>query len=245
MAVIPTGDEETETVVAARRAAEPTVVAPSPSAYVPPRRRSRMGLIVGLTVLATVIIFSIGGLAAWLLLRGDGKTEHNPSNARNQTNSATVATSPTATPSPSPSVPPANTANSNVNTAPPVNKSAVSRDVADAIESWKNDTESFDTDSLIGHYADRVDYFKTNGASRATVAQDKARAFSQFDTVNFRISNVNIDVADTGDAATAEFDKEWRFEGDHVSEGKVRSQLKFKKVGGRWLITSEKDLKVY
>jgi hypothetical protein len=97
----------------------------------------------------------------------------------------------------------------------------------------------------MNHYADRVDYFRTDGAGRAVIAQDKERAFSQFDTVNFRISNMDINVSDTGDTATAEFDKEWRFEGDHVSEGRVRSQLKFKKIGGRWLITSEKDLKVY
>ena len=247
LAVVPTGDEETETVGASRHAAEPTVVSPSPSGYVPPTspRKSRMGLILGLTVLATVIIFSVGGLAAWLLLRGDGKTDRASSNVRNQSNSVNTYPTQTPTPSPSPSGTPANSANSNVNTAPPVNKNAASRDVADAIESWKNDTESFDADSLMGHYADRVDYFKTNGASRAMVAQDKERAFSQFDTVNFRISNINVDVSDTGDSATAEFDKEWHFEGEHVSEGKVRSQLKFKKVGGRWLITSEKDLKVY
>ena len=245
LAVVPTGDEEAETVVASRHAAEPTVVSASPNTYVSPPRRSRMGLIVALTVLATVMIFTIGGLAAWLLLRGDGKTDRSSTNGRNQTNAGTATPTQTATPSPSPSTSPANVANSNINTTPPVNKNAVSRDVADAIERWKDDTESYDTDSLMGHYADRVDYFKTNGASKGTIAQDKERAFSQFDTVNFRISNINVNVSDTGDEATAEFDKEWHFEGDHVSEGKVRSQLKFKKVGNRWLITSEKDLKVY
>lgn len=246
LTIVPTVDEETETVVASRHAAEPTVGSPSPGTYIPPApRRSRMGLIVFLTILATVVIFAIGGLAAWLLLRSDGRTDRASSNTRNQVSTANATPSQTPTTLPSPGVSPVNTANANVNAVPPVNKGAISRDVAGAIDSWKNDTESFDVDNLMGHYADRVDYFKTNGASKAVIAQDKERAFSQFDTVNFRISNMNIDVADSGDTATAEFDKEWRFEGDHVSEGKVRSQLKLKKIGGQWLITSEKDLKVY
>lgn len=247
LAVVSVSDEETETVVGSRYAAEPTVVSPSPSTYVPSPspRRSRLGLVVFLTVLATVVIFAIGGLAAWLLLRGNGKTDRVTSNGQNQVNRTNVTTSPSPTATPSPSAAPANTTNSNANAAPPVNKTAVSRDVADAVDGWKGDTESYDVDSLMGRYADHVDYYKTGDATRPMIARDKERAFSQFDSVNLEISNMDINVSDTGDSAVAEFDKEWRFEGDHVSEGKVRSQLKFKKIGGRWLITSEKDLKVY
>ncbi len=50
----------------------------------------------------------------------------------------------------------------------------------------------------------------------------------------------------SGEKATAVFDKEWNFEGaEKYSAGKVQQQLTLGKIGGRWLITGEKDLKTY
>jgi hypothetical protein len=50
----------------------------------------------------------------------------------------------------------------------------------------------------------------------------------------------------SGERATAVFDKEWNFSGaEKTSAGKVKQQLQLKKVNGQWLISGERDLKVY
>ncbi|MDQ3322521.1 MAG: hypothetical protein M3525_08855, partial [Acidobacteriota bacterium] len=67
-----------------------------------------------------------------------------------------------------------------------------------------------------------------------------------YDSVNIDISNLKITQDESGENATALFDKEWNFEGDASnSSGKVRQQLTFSKIGGKWLITGERDLRVY
>jgi len=63
--------------------------------------------------------------------------------------------------------------------------------------------------------------------------------------MNVNISNMTVTVGTAGDTATAVFDKEWTFVGSGTSSGKVRSKLEFRKINGKWLITSERDVKVY
>jgi len=249
-------EQDAETIVSRRHGgireqvdpvAEPGGVyetSPDPRS-IPPQRRSRIMPIVIVTALVTLLIFSIGGIAVWLLTH-DNQSAARPSgnNPRGQVSPTSPPIAQTATPTPAISPTPAN--NANTAAAEPVaDKSAISRQISDVIGEWESNTESFNIDELIGRYADRVDYYRSGATSRAAVARDKERAFSQFDSIDFRISNVKIDVSDAGDTAIAEFDKEWTFEGERVSEGRVRSQLRFRKVNNRWLITSEKDLKVY
>ncbi len=95
-------------------------------------------------------------------------------------------------------------------------------------------------------YADRLDYYNKKGASIDFVRKDKIRALSPYDDVKLNVSNLSVTPDSTGEIATAVFDKQWFFEGEEkYSEGKVQSQVKFKKFGGKWKIISEKDLKVY
>jgi len=61
----------------------------------------------------------------------------------------------------------------------------------------------------------------------------------------FDISNVDISIGDSGETATAVFDKEWVFEGPRRSTGKVQQLLQFRRIGGAWRITGERDLRVY
>jgi ketosteroid isomerase-like protein len=241
------GDAETETVVSPKRGTGSENLRDRPR-----RSKSKIGLVALLAVLAAVFVLSIGGVALWL-----GFHRREPTDNINNRNQAGPSPMPSRSPSPSPSpsvsasqtpsasLSPAFSPSSIVSPSPLADKPAIAREVNDTIASWRNDTESLDIDSLMRHYADRVDYYKNSGASRAAIAADKERAFSRFDSIDIRISDVRVDVADSGDSATAEFDKAWRFVGDHVSEGRVRSRLKLKKFGGRWLITSEQDLKVY
>jgi ketosteroid isomerase-like protein len=114
------------------------------------------------------------------------------------------------------------------------------------IDDWEEASENRDTNRNLNNYADTVDYYKAGRVGLGRVRADKQNAFSQYDSINFNISNMKITPDASGDKATAVFDKEWTFEGDEkYSSGKVQQQLTLSKIGGKWKITGEKDLKVY
>lgn len=234
--------DETETVISNRtrgQRADLTEISARPRSEEVEGRRSSTVLIVLLTVLATLLVFAIGiaGYLTYVRQRQKEDARLTPNNGApgvNTTAAPVNRPTPTLTPTPKPTP-----------TATPVNRAEATRAVSDAVAAWNSDTESGNIDAVARRYADTVDYFRTSGASREAVRRDKERAFSAFNSIEINISNVKIDVDDSGGAATAEFDKSWRFEGERVSEGRVRSQLKFRKINGKWLITSEKDLAVY
>ena len=232
---------ETETVISSRtrgQEAYPTEVSARSTVAEPAERRSKTALIVLLTAVLTLLVFGVAGLGYWIYMRQREKEDARVApNNRLPVPTATVSDAkPTPTPSPTPNP---------TSTKTPVDRSKITREVTDAISSWKEDTESGDVDAVTRHYADRVDYFNRGGVGRDFIGRDKERAFSDFDSIDINIANVKVDVDDTGESATAEFDKSWQFVGDRVSEGKVRSQLKLKKSNGKWIITSERDLRVY
>jgi len=211
----------------------------------PPARKSNTGLAVLLTALGMLVIFGIVGAGAWIYLSGrKGETPQNNSlTSIGTSNNGTPNSKPNTRSSPSP------TANGWSNTSPPpaepVNAAEIKKEVAKTIFTWKSTAESHDLDSYMGNYAETVDYYLKKGASRSIVRADKQRAFDRFDTLESEIGNMDITVAPSGNEATALFDKEWEFEGATRSKGKVRQQMQFKKVNGEWLITAEKDIKVY
>lgn len=208
-------------------------------------KKSNTALTVLATVLGMLVLF--GGLGAWFLLKSR-KTEvvvanvnSAPANRPANTNSANVqianvnANKPAVSPTPLPKP-----------TLKPEAAKAVTNEVTDTVDEWKSASESLDLDWNLDQYADAVDYYKAGRISRSKVRADKQRAFDRFDSINFKISNMQVTPDASGEKATAVFDKEWTFEGaDKRSAGKVQQQLTLGKIGGRWLITSEKDLKTY
>ena len=216
--------------------------------FVPPQpqaRKSSTGLAVLLTALGMLVIFGIVGVGAWIYFSGrNGETpQDNSLTSIGTSNNETPNSKPNTRSSPSP------TANGWSNTSPspaePVNAEEVKKEVAKTIFTWKSTAESHDLDSYMGNYADTVDYYRKKGASRAFVRADKQRAFDRFDKLESDISNMDITVAPSGSEATALFDKEWEFEGETRSKGKVRQEMRFKRANGEWLITAERDIKVY
>ncbi len=98
----------------------------------------------------------------------------------------------------------------------------------------------------MNYYADTIDYYSKKGASLESVRKDKEKAFSKFYNIEMNFSNMRVTPDASGMRAVAVFDKEWNFEGDEsYSAGKVQTQLQLQKFDGRWLITGEKDLKIY
>ncbi len=231
------------------RTEQPRIVEQPQIVAAPPveTKKSNTALTVLATVLGMLALFGIAG--AWFLLKSrktevtavnvNTATANRPtgSNSANvqilNTNTNKATASPTATPSPKP-------------TLDPEQAKAVADDVEDAVDEWKSSSENLDLDGNLDQYADSVDYYTAGRMNRARVRADKQRAFDQYDSINFNISNMKVTPDASGEKAIAVFDKEWRFEGENkYSSGKVQQQLTLGKIDGRWLITGERDLKTY
>jgi hypothetical protein len=112
------------------------------------------------------------------------------------------------------------------------------------LNGWIAALKSGDLNAHLGFYADSVDYYRGR-YSRNQILADKQRAFRDYDDIEMRASNIRVTNL-TATTATVLYDKEWRFANDaKINEGKVLSELKLTKIGDRWLITGERDLRVY
>jgi hypothetical protein len=207
----------------------------------PIAKKSNTTAIVLLTALGTLLLLGIGGAAAWMYFRNNRATvavnvnnapQNRPSNANAANQNANLAT-PSPTPTPQP-------------TLKPEAAKEVTNDVRNIVDEWKDTTESLDLDSHVSQYADTVDFYKAGRVNVRRVREDRARAFAAYDSISINIDNVKVTPDASGEKATVVLDKEWNFQGEEkFSSGKVQQQLTLAKINGRWLITGEKDLKIY
>jgi serine/threonine-protein kinase len=130
---------------------------------------------------------------------------------------------------------------------PSADTSEVSKAVGDALEEWADSTRDRDLDAHMSCYADVLEtYYKKQNVPAAQVRADRSSAFIRYDDMKVKLSNVVVTSDPTGMRATVAFDKTWEFDSpDKNSKGSVRQQLTLVRTGGRWLITSERDLQVY
>ena len=225
------------------------------SEFPPETKKSNTFSIVALTAFVMLLLFG-GAIGTWLYLR-KGKTETvqnknnkvavNQNSAPKTNANAEVSPSPeetSPTPTATPTISP--TATPTAAPAPDFNPEQVRREVSEKVDAWKRATESGNVNAITNNYADTIDYYNKKNVSLDAVRKDKQRAFSKFYNIEMNVSNLRVTPDNSGTRATAVFDKEWNFEGDdNYSSGKVQTQLQLQKFGGKWLITGEKDLKVY
>lgn len=227
-----------------------------------PSSGMKTALAVAAAAVAMFLFFGFAGLGIWLYFKGGGdivkNTNDRPANQNafppfNINSNGLNTPVPTVVPSPSPS-PTATAANNNSfppvwiitpTPAPQIDRQQASREVSQQIYSWKSLAEAGDLNAYMRKYAGTVDYYRRRGASVESVRSDKQRAFNIFSSMSIGVSNMDVSVDDSGDRATANFDKEWVFQGARRSTGKVRTQMQFRKINGQWLITAERDMKVY
>lgn len=227
------------------------------SPVTPPSSGSKTALAVAATAVVMLLVFVVVGIGAWIYFKGFGndiaRNAHNGSGNQNAVPPGNMNSNNLNTPAPT--VTPSTTAVSNNNGLPDrkitqtptsqIDKQQVAREVSQQVNSWKSLAESGDLDSYMSKYAGSVDYYRKRGASIDFVRRDKQRAFRMFSSMSVNISNMDVKVHDSGERVTADFDKEWVFDGSRRSTGKVRQQMQFRKVNGQWLITGERDVKVY
>lgn len=212
--------------------------------------KSRTALAVVLTAIGMAVVFGVVSVVGYLIyLNRDRPIISNvePNKNGNPQSLVNTNTSPTTRPNPSPTATkgmdvPTPTVNP---TPPPTDESAIKNDVSKLVYGWKSALESRDLNRYMGNYAETLDYYTKRGVSRSAVQADKARALSLYSSMQVDITNTSVSTSSDGETATAVFDKAWTFSGRDTSSGKVRSQLIFRRINGRWLITSERDLKVY
>jgi hypothetical protein len=207
----------------------------SNSVEVPEQKKSRTLLVVFATILLTSLLLGAIGIGSWFYLRPNQPLQVTQNTNVNQasTPNINIATpTPTSTPTPKPTVKPAELA-------------GIKKDVEQTIIDWKTASEDFDLDGNVSNYADTVDYYTGGKVSKSKIKQDKQKAYSTYDTININISEIKITPDPSGEKATAVFNKEWDFATlDKKNRGEVTQQIIFSKVGGKWKIISEKDLKV-
>lgn len=209
-------------------------------------KKSNTAAVAALSVLATLLIVGLVGAGIWFYSGSQKKVvvvninsaapnrSPNANNANNQNQNANSATpTPTIMPTPKPTI-------------DPKQAKQINDDVRNVVGDWKSASENLDITGNIANYADTVDYYTAGKVSVAKVRADREKAYSDYDSISLNIDNLRVIPDPTGEKATAIFDKEWKFEGaDKYSAGKVQQQLTLDKVNGRWLISGEKDLKLY
>jgi len=114
------------------------------------------------------------------------------------------------------------------------------------VQQWANAFHHHDMNSEMRYYAPRLDrFFLTRNASSSFVERTKSAALKEAGIIQaYDISNLETHF-DSHGIATVTFDKSWDFLGRMHHTGKVRGELKLQRRGSRWLIVSERDLKVY
>lgn len=193
------------------------------------RRYTPVLYVVGGTCLICLL-----GLAYAVLFKGLAMSAGNV----NATTDAVVRLAPTPDPSVAATTRQSN-ARSNTSVAPEV-------EIRNLLDGWVGAARAHDLDAQMRCYADTLDvYYKYQGVSKDRVWQDRQRAFQKYSSLDVSLSDISITVDRTGATATATFDKIWNFSGEKSFSGSVRQMLWLSKVGGYWLITGEKDLKVH
>ena len=227
------------------------------SAVQPEPKKSNTFKVAALTAVVMLLLFG-GIIGVWFYLKRNkidvvqntnNKAQVNQNSLPKNNVSAEVSPSPTVvTKSPSPTATPTGTPTAAPTAAPSpgFNSEQVKREVSEKINAWKTAAESVNSTAYMNYYADTIDYYNKKKAGLDFVRRDKQKFFDKYNDIKINISNLRVTTDAAGENSTAVFDKEWKFESeDNYSAGKVQSQLQLRKFDGRWLITGEKDLKVY
>jgi hypothetical protein len=162
------------------------------------------------------------------------------------TNSTLIAST-----SPTTSIPPTTSAQmpsenrQNYKTGENKNPELIKTEISETINKWINAGSSRDINATMANYADLVDYYRKPGSTKNFVRNDKQQYYTKFPVGSVSADNLEIVPSADGTSAEALIDKSWTYRGNGNFSGKVRQQLRFRNINGRWLIVGERDLKVY
>lgn len=155
---------------------------------------------------------------------------------------ATTSPTPTATLTPTPTPTPTATP------TPTPNTQAARAEIQSLMNSWADSLRRRDLSSHLRLYADRMDtFYQLYGVGREQVRASRAAIFAKYySSVNVQLSNISVEVDPSGTRATVSYDNSYNWKGGaKYLTGKSQNSMIMSKVGGQWLITSERHLKTY
>jgi ketosteroid isomerase-like protein len=216
--------------------------------------------VVAISVVATILLLGLGGLGVWLFLKDKGSSgsgsnsnvlvsNSNTAGAKSGNMNAPPVVVSTPVSTPTPLMTPASTPMPSATPTPTTQSTdttAARKEVMDALNGWTQTMRSADLNGHMAYYAStlRIYYMQSN-YSASRVRENVAKAFAKYSSFDVKLSNIQIEVDPSGQSAIATFDKTFVFGGAGTYSGSGLNRFWFEKIGGRWLITGEKDLKTY
>jgi ketosteroid isomerase-like protein len=115
-----------------------------------------------------------------------------------------------------------------------------------ALGDWIAATNARDINRQMKFYAPTINaYYLTRNASRESVRAEKARVFSNADSVDVRASAPDIRLSRDGQTAIMRFRKRYRIGGGEAGRsGEVLQELRWRRTHAGWKIVGERDLRV-
>jgi len=128
----------------------------------------------------------------------------------------------------------------------PEQEAQVKKELTDFMQNWARTNSEKNSDAHLALYANTLEvYYGESGKDKNHVLADRLRAYQKYDSIQMQVDNLQIKPEST-ESATIVFDKSWTMRNDKkTSTGSVQQEVHVTKTGGKWLIDSEKDLKVY
>ncbi|MGA9994565.1 MAG: hypothetical protein WBP93_04075 [Pyrinomonadaceae bacterium] len=217
-----------------------------------PTHSNRTALIVIAAVFGVVLLLVLGGVGSRLIFSNSTAEKNlsttqtlDTSNNQVPNTQSNIASAPRPTFTPTTTQTPNATRSESVMVTQ-VNASSLKREAVDTLNGWAAASSAHDLDAHMSYYADTLDtYFGRQAVSASYVRADRARAYARYYKLDVQLSNIAVTLDPSGTAATATFDKTFRFEGDKILSGSVQQMIWLTMIGGRWKITGEKDLRVY
>jgi len=131
-------------------------------------------------------------------------------------------------------------------TVPDRRESNVAADLRGALNSWIDATNRRDIHAQMQFYMPEMKaYYLARNTPRSTVRAEKDRVFAGLRVVDIRAGEPEIIFQDNGRVAVMRFIKEYRLTGRiGTKSGVVVQELRWQRVGNKWRIFSERDVRV-
>lgn len=208
-------------------------------------KSSHMALIVMMTVVATVLLLIVGGLAMRYFFPGNA-AERGVQTSQVTPTDRSRSPEVTSSVSAAKNTPSSKSIISSPSAPPTANTSSTRQEVIDTLENWAAAIRAHDLDSHMTYYAETLHtYYLKHNVSSVYVRETLEPAYTRYYKLDVRLSNIVVSLDPTGTEATATLDKTYTFEGDRVTSASGEQMLWLSKATGRWLITGIRDVRVY
>ena len=114
-----------------------------------------------------------------------------------------------------------------------------------ALRDWVTSTNARDVNRQMTFYAPTLSvFYLRRNVSHGAVRNEKTRLLSQYQNIEVRVGEPEIQLGPDKETATMRFRKSWTFTGAASGGGEVIQELRWRKMNDGWKITGERDIEV-